>query len=199
MKSRLIGSSRCIWPLLIGISLLLVGCTPPIGEGVTLQRVADQASKNFTMGRQLKATSQPQIHATTSVSGGKLVLASYEAEQHGTLARVTMVQYMQRTGLGWTAGSGGFDVVPLAEGAAPIDFILGSGDPQGAFAYAGGLVRDPSVVEVAVTFVHATEPSVRVVVPVQEGTYLASQEGMLTADQIEALDATGRVLYSRVK
>lgn len=83
------------------------------------------------------------------------------------------MQYLKRVGLGWADSGGGFDLRAADVPLAPLEFVSGQSDPAGAFIYAGGLVHDPAITQVALTVVFdGTRPPEQVVVPVHEGAYI---------------------------
>jgi len=190
---------RLLWISLIGGGLLLASCAPTFGEAVTQQGLLDQASQALTMGGTLQATSQPQMHATTPAPGGTVALVTYDAEHNHAPARVLAVHYVKRVGLGWADGGGGFDLSAANVPLAPLEFVSGQSDPAGAFSYAGGLVHDPAITQVALTVhVDDTQPPKRVIVPVHEGAYIVVVDGALQVSPlVEGLDSTGRVVHDR--
>lgn len=126
-----------------------------------------------------------------------MALITYDAEHQGAPARVTAAWHLQRAGVGWADGGGMTDIVPAAIPPAAIEFVAGESEPIGLFAYAGGLVRDPAITQVAVTFLSDAGVPERVVVAVEQGTYLVAKEGADIVGQVEALDSTGRVVATR--
>ncbi|WP_029214562.1 hypothetical protein [Kallotenue papyrolyticum] len=190
--------------LLIAIALLTGGCG--FWGGAPSPEAAVEGSIQRLPQRVLAG---PAIRLMRPVEDGAVVLFTYTTEEQGQRMRWSAVQIVQRRLGMWrsVAGGGGgtSDQAPLQ----PIEYGIGSGGSAAQqYLYAYGLVNDPAVLQIAVTFPDGR----REVVPVENGAYLAirrleagqAQPGQIFAAgngpqhgvRIEALDAQGKVLYT---
>lgn len=174
-----------------GLCLILVGvlasCSVPLPDAPTVEAAVYTWIQNV---RSSRARSLPDIKASQALPGGAVALVAYDAEQNGQLVKMTSLLFFKHTLSGW-ANSGGGSIARSPTDPLPSVQIVSAPDSQGRNGAAGGFVSDPAVAQVAVTF----EDGSRVIVPVENGVYLAVQSGVQTIQKVEALDSQATVLY----
>ena len=81
---------------------------------------------------------------------------------------------------------------PVSEPLPPVQFLTGAYfTEEWLLTFAGGLVTDPLVHEVSVTFSDGSQQVVRV----ERGAYVAVKLDVRGVRRVEALDAQGQILY----
>lgn len=184
---------------LVGVllaSALLVRCGQPVpsrAPRTVQQAIKESLSHNPTM----PLLSEPEIKVSRSLPGATAVLVTYETHFAGARsadARVLMVESMVlgQQGRDWFVSSSKGTSYPIDAPLPPISFGgSGGGGLEPLVAQASGIVTDPTVQHIAVTFSDGT----RDVVPVEHGTYLVVKQGAMSPTLVEALDVQGSVLY----
>ena len=125
------------------------------------------------------------------------MLATYEAEANGHLVDVSAVWYMRHQEPEWLFGGGATCTQLKGKPTPALEFLRGNSDTGGHRAYVGGVVHDPTIRQVAITYRIGNQDT-REVVPVQHGGYASAKLGAISVMQVEALDEQGNILYSEV-
>lgn len=176
---------------LVLVALLCQGCSLSDGSHVTIEGALTETLAGFSSRR---ALTEPQVLITRQMPSATLALYTFESDQgpNTERSRAVGVMAMQRSRLGWsTTGEGSLTAAPVAQPQQPVQFVTGTVKDEYSFAY--GLVSDPAVREVLVTFADGSNETVAV----EAGAYLAIKVPAVEVARIEARDAAGQVLYQR--
>jgi hypothetical protein len=179
--------------VLVMVTLVLSGCGF-IGGAPSLESAVIEAA---VRGPQ-SIVAGPDIRLARPIRGGSAVLYTYETDDAGQRLRWTSVAFVERRLWTWFNVGGGGGGTPVTQAEQPVEFGEGSGGSAGAmYRYAYGLVNDPAVTQVAVTFADGA----REVVPVENGAYLVVRQSVLPGGavgsaRIDALDAQGTILHT---
>ena len=181
--------------------LIFLGCSPESGETAGLQRAATQASQVVEGADEgntaIRAVTAPRIWITEPFADGVIIVATYEAEANGHLVDVSAVWYLRHQAAGWFFSGGATRTQLKGKPKPALEFLRGNSDTGGHRAYAGGLVHDPTIRQVAITY-RIGNQEIREVVPVQHGGYVSAKLGAIFVIQVDALDEQGNILYSEV-
>jgi hypothetical protein len=172
--------------------LLLIGCTVTLDSRTAVQAEANHAAHR-TPGCQV--LSEPAVKVIKPFAAGIVALYTYDCAERDTGLRFTLsgIVALQRDGLGWSAAGGGASGLGPTGAVPPVEVSTGGGDRESAqWTYVGGLVHDPAVRTVAVTFQDRTHE----IVPVENGAYLAARSSGQPLHTVDALDAQARILYT---
>jgi hypothetical protein len=177
--------------LSVVLATVLVGCGLPFGGSLTVDQAIQEAlSHDPTM----PVLSELEIRVARQLPDATAVLFTYESEQDGEQVLVESSMLLERGGFGWFPGSSSSTWYSVNEPLPPISFGAGSTGGDGkSYANASGLVTDPAVHEVAVTFSDGS----REVSLVENGAYLVAKAGSMTVTKVEALDVQGNVLHQQ--
>lgn len=180
---------RLLFTLLIAF---LTGCTllpsgAPSAEAAIRTGVGELARR-----QSMQIITVPQIHQTQPFGDGVIAFVTFDALQNQQRQRIQQVMKVRQQGGRWQVESGSSTTVPDTTPGEQLELFY-SGVMNGSPAWAAGLVRDPAITQVAVTFGDGT----REVVPVENGAYLLVREGAADVTQAEGMDADGRVLQTR--
>ncbi len=185
----------------IGIVLLLSGCGF-WGGAASLEAAVNEAA---TRGPQ-RVVAGPEIKLVRPIEGGAAVLYTHVIEENGSRIAMTSVYFFERRFWSWFpvsgAGGGGSADAPRQ----PVEYSVGGGRlAEREYIHVFGLVNDPAVTQIAVTFPDGR----RSITDVENGAYLLVEPaarvppeqniiGLLPGDgiRIEALDAQGNVLHT---
>lgn len=154
------------------------------------------AIEDVLEGRGMLPVTALEVRVTQPVTGGLALLMTYNAQRDDQAIAVTEFLYLDQRGPVWYPDGNSYDVRAGAE-STPVQFLYGSyviGNDRDRCTFAGGLVTDPAVRRVAVTFDDGSQQ----VVTVTDSAYLAVQLGVTQVTRIEALDDQGQVLYQHM-
>jgi hypothetical protein len=172
--------------------VLLAGCGPLLN--FTPQRAAVQEALNF--GEPDLPVDPDSIQVLQSQEQGEmtLVLVAFQRGRGPTMPDECLAIYeVRKSALGWQVNSGGTGCGPIGGDGRAIDVTSGSQrSNESASSQTVGLVRDPSIVTVEVTWQDGEIQSV----PVINGSYLAWREGVSSHTVVLGLDAGGEVIYA---
>lgn len=139
----------------------------------------------------------PTIRITRPLGDDTALLMTYTAYTDDQYVAVSEFLYLDRRGPVWYPDGNVYDIRPVDEPAPPMQFLYGSYvvvDGRDHCSFAGGLVTDPAMRTVAVTFSDGTHQ----VMAVEQGAYLVVQCGGAGVTRIEAWDEHGGVLHDHV-
>jgi len=172
--------------------LLLSACSQMLNftpERAAIQEVLRSSEANLPVD-----PDSVQVLQTLAQGENTLVLVAFQRERATALPDECLFMYeMHRSVLGWVAGSGGGGCGPIGGGGQPLD--VGSGAHRSdelASSHVTGLVRDPLIASVEVTWDDGEVQQV----PVVNGSYLAWREGVSSPVQVSGLDAQDQVIYT---
>lgn len=188
----------------LGIALLLSGCGFWGGATSLEAAVRDVAARGWQ-----PAEGEPAIKLIRPIEGGAAVVFTHESVENGQRAKWTSLHLFQHRLGGWFPVSGGGGGAPDWMPEQPVEYASGSGGTaEQQYVYVYGLVNDPAVTQVAVTF----PDGARDVTLVENGAYLIlrpvaalqARPGEIFSTRtdagggarIEALDAQGNVLHT---
>lgn len=145
----------------------------------------------------MQVLTAPQRLITQPFHDGVITLATYDAMQVDQRVKVTAVycvgkRHIRPIADPWFVTGATLERQPSNQPLPPIQFLNSAIIDDACRAYAFGLVTDPAIRQVAATF----EDGARVVVPVENGGYLAVSAGIKMVTEIEALDGQGAVIRS---
>ena len=168
--------------------LLLTSCAVALDGRAAVQAAADEARQSFL---DCRVRSGPEVKLVKPFADGVIGLYTFECDGDGPPMTESGIVYVRQRGLRWISDGGAGGMRPSANFPL-VDVISGGGGRDDAqWTYAGGLVRDPAVRKVAVSYADG----VREVVPVENGAYLAARDNAQPVTKVEALDEHGRFLY----
>ncbi len=168
--------------------------TPTPEPTATPLVTVDAAIASVMEMHDLLPASSPDIRVTIPVSGGIALLMTYYAQPDDQPLAVTEFLYLDRRAMSWYPDGNAHDFRPAGDPPPPIQFLYGSyviGNERDRCTFAGGLVTDPRVREVRVTFSDGSRQEIGV----ERGAYLAVQLGVERVNRVEAMDDKGRVLH----
>ena len=178
---------------LIVVGLLLPGCTWRPGSYPTLEAAVEAAVRESTFQGPL--VTAPELRLSQLLPGRAIALVTYTYAAQTTNVKYTALMIFKWSELGWSPESSGGSGQSIAQPDPPVDFhATCNSDGNGTrLAVAHGLVADPAIDHVAVTFTDGSRREV----PVEHRAYLAAQPGAECVTKIEALSG-GVVLHERI-
>lgn len=174
--------------LAVLLVVLLSGCSLPSTPGSIEQQINEEIGRPGTT-----ILAGPDIRLIKQTPVGTAVLYTYQSEQDGQKIQWSSINFCERKGTGWMCKGSSGSGTEIGQAPAPIEFGIGASLMDQEYAYVSGLVADPAITRVAVTF----DDDTREVVPVENGAYVAVRQGIAGVTKIEALDANGTVIHQQ--
>jgi hypothetical protein len=180
------------WVICVG--LLLQGCGwPLVGAPPLEQAVAAAVRERAAQGPLL---TPPEVRLSRRLRDQMVVLVTYTYAARETAVKYAALLVFQRVGGGWQLASWGGSGHSVAQPDPPIEFhgSCGSMAGESSLAEGYGLVADPAIQRVVVTFSDGS----RQVGTVERGAYLVVQAGVACVTRIDALSGAGTILHTQV-
>jgi hypothetical protein len=172
--------------------LLLPSCSPLLN--FTPERAAVQEALNFSEPNLPVDPDSVQVLQTQEQGEMTIVLVAFQRGRGTGMPDECLAIYeVRRSALGWMTGSGGTGCGPIGGDGRALEVSSGAHrSNESASSHATGLVRDPLIASVEVTWEDGEVQQV----PVVNNSYLAWREGVSDPVQILGLDAGGQVIYT---
>lgn len=136
---------------------------------------------------------KPETWLERPLFGQTVAVVTYQALVAGTPTEVTSLVYVMGRDNQWFP-TGGVTQHRSTAGTQPsVEYIAGTITGDAAdYGPAGGLVRDPAVHKMVVTFADG----MTIETEVENGAYLLGRQGAGVATKVEAVGTDGRVLHT---
>ena len=173
---------------LVSFSLLLSSCSTLLGftpERAVIREIMQTSDPNFTI-----LPDSVQVLQSVDWNEDVLVIAVYQRSgRNNQIENCLDVYIVEMTRTGWMAGSGGSGCMTAGAMDQPVDAAGGSLslENEPAISYTYGLVHDPKIAAIEVTW---SDEQVQVV-EVVNGSYIAIRSDFVFHQKVRGLDAEG--------